>query len=104
MTVVPLKLGPSRSDPWVRELGPVLGASESRSRDRADIAFDISFRRVRIVPPPTPGRGLSQSALAELAGIPQPNLSAYERDRRCPSAETLNRLVMACGYQLAATD
>jgi len=50
------------------------------------------------------GRGLSQSALADLAGIPQPNLSAYERDRRSPSAGTLNRLVMACGYQLAATD
>ncbi|HVA44571.1 MAG TPA: helix-turn-helix domain-containing protein [Acidimicrobiales bacterium] len=49
-------------------------------------------------------RGLSQSALADLVGIPQPNLSAYERDRRCPSAESLNRLVMACGYQLAATD
>lgn len=47
-------------------------------------------------------RSLSQSELAEVVGISQPNLSAYERDRRVPTADTLNRLVVACGYQLVA--
>jgi transcriptional regulator with XRE-family HTH domain len=47
-------------------------------------------------------RRLSQAALAEVVGISQPNLSAYERDRRVPTADTLNRLVVACGYRLEA--
>jgi len=47
-------------------------------------------------------RGLSQSELAEVAGVSQPNLSAIENDRRLPSAATLNRIVVACGYELAA--
>ena len=47
-------------------------------------------------------RGLTQVELARIAGVPQSNVSAYERDRRVPAAETLNRLVVACGYQLAA--
>lgn len=47
-------------------------------------------------------RGLSQSELAAVAGIPQPNLSAIERDRRLPSADTLNRIAVACGFELAA--
>lgn len=49
-------------------------------------------------------RGLSQEALARVVGISQPNLSAYERGRRTPTADTLNRIVVACGYELAATD
>jgi transcriptional regulator with XRE-family HTH domain len=49
-------------------------------------------------------RGLSQAALAEVVGISQPNLSAYEQNRRIPTLDTLNRLVVACGYELAATD
>lgn len=47
-------------------------------------------------------RRLSQGELAEIVGISQPNLSAYERDRRVPNADTLNRLLVACGYQLVA--
>jgi transcriptional regulator with XRE-family HTH domain len=47
-------------------------------------------------------RGLSQAQLAEVSGIGQPNLSAYERDRRVPTAATLNTIVVACGYQLTA--
>ena len=47
-------------------------------------------------------RALSQRELAEVVGISQPNLSAYERDRRVPTADTLNRLAVACGYQLVA--
>lgn len=47
-------------------------------------------------------RGLSQQELAEGSGISQPNISAIEHDRRIPSADTLNRLLVACGYELAA--
>lgn len=47
-------------------------------------------------------RGLSQAQLAAVTGIPQPNLSAIEHDRRLPSADTLNRIVVACGFELAA--
>ncbi|MDX2375217.1 XRE family transcriptional regulator [Microbacterium sp. LRZ72] len=36
--------------------------------------------------------GMSQRALAQAAGIPQPNIAAYEVGRRVPSATTLARL------------
>ncbi|MHB8467125.1 MAG: helix-turn-helix domain-containing protein [Acidimicrobiales bacterium] len=49
-------------------------------------------------------RSLTQQDLAGIAGLSQPNLSAYERDRRVPTADTLNKIVVACGYELAATD
>lgn len=47
-------------------------------------------------------RGLTQVQLAELVGIAQSNLSAYENDRRSPTLDTTNRLLVACGYELAA--
>jgi len=47
-------------------------------------------------------RGLTQAELARVSGIRQPNISAIERDRRLPSLDTLNRLVVACGFELAA--
>jgi predicted nucleotidyltransferase len=36
--------------------------------------------------------GLSQRALAARAGVPQPNIAAYESGRRIPSAATFERL------------
>lgn len=45
---------------------------------------------------------MSQADLARISGIGQPNISAIENNRRLPSADTLNRLVVACGYELAA--
>jgi transcriptional regulator with XRE-family HTH domain len=47
-------------------------------------------------------RGLSQAQLSEVSGISQPNLSAYENDRRVPTLDVLNRILVACGYQLVA--
>lgn len=47
-------------------------------------------------------RGLSQAQLAEVAGVSQPNLSAYENDRRTPNLDTFNRILVSCGYQVAA--
>ena len=49
-------------------------------------------------------RSMTQESLAEVVGISQPNLSAYEQDRRSPTLDTLNRIVVACGFELAATD
>lgn len=62
-----------------------------------DLMYGSFIRQLRA------SRGLSQAELAATVGISQPNLSAYERDRRVPTADTLNKLVVACGYQLAAT-
>lgn len=39
--------------------------------------------------------GLTQGQLAERAGVPQPNISAYEVGRREPSVETVQRLDQA---------
>lgn len=47
-------------------------------------------------------RQLSQRQLAEISGIRQANISAIEHGRRMPSADTMNRLLVACGYELVA--
>ena len=47
-------------------------------------------------------RNMTQAELAEVARINQPNISAYENDRRAPSIDVLNRWLVACGYQLVA--
>jgi transcriptional regulator with XRE-family HTH domain len=44
--------------------------------------------------------GLSQTALAERAGVPRTMVSAYERDQRQPTLPTLINLLRAAGYDL----
>ena len=44
--------------------------------------------------------GLSQRELAERAGVPATMISAYERDKRQPTLETLLRLLRAAGFDL----
>lgn len=44
--------------------------------------------------------GLSQTAFAELLGIAQPTLSAYESGRRQPTLPTLLRLLSRAGLDL----
>jgi transcriptional regulator with XRE-family HTH domain len=44
--------------------------------------------------------GLSQRELAERASIPTTMVSAYERDRRQPTLETLRKLLRAAGFEL----
>ena len=46
--------------------------------------------------------GLSQAELARRAGTSRPTLSAYEHGRKSPSLDTLERLVAAAGFELAA--
>ncbi len=48
-------------------------------------------------------RGLTQRELAEVSGVDQPNISAIENDRRVPTIDTYARLLLACGYELAAS-
>jgi transcriptional regulator with XRE-family HTH domain len=47
-------------------------------------------------------RHLTQAELAEITGIPQPSLSLYERDRRLPSIDIVNKILVGCGYLLEA--
>ena len=47
-------------------------------------------------------RGMTQRQLAEVSGVRASNISAIEHDRRMPTADTLNRLLVSCGYELAA--
>ncbi len=47
--------------------------------------------------------GLSQRALARLAGTSQPAVARYESGAAAPSWETLQRLTAACGRQLLVT-
>lgn len=44
--------------------------------------------------------GLSQHAFAELVGVAQPTLSAYESGRRQPTLPTLLRLLARAGFEL----
>jgi transcriptional regulator with XRE-family HTH domain len=44
--------------------------------------------------------GLSQSELAERAGVARSMVSAYERDRRQATLPTLMRLLKAAGFEL----
>jgi transcriptional regulator with XRE-family HTH domain len=44
--------------------------------------------------------GMSQRELAERASVPTTMISAYERDKRQPSLETLLRLLHAAGFEL----
>ncbi|WP_107704768.1 helix-turn-helix domain-containing protein [Nocardioides allogilvus] len=46
--------------------------------------------------------GLTQAALARLAGTSQPTLSAYERGTKSPSLAVADRIVEAAGHHLEA--
>ncbi|MFN0281211.1 MAG: helix-turn-helix domain-containing protein [Kineosporiaceae bacterium] len=45
---------------------------------------------------------LSQLELARRAGTSRPTLSAYEHGRKAPTADTLERLLAAAGFRIAA--
>lgn len=58
--------------------------------------YGATIRRART------DRGLTQGEVADVSGIKQANISAIENGRRQPSAETLHRLLAACGFDLVA--
>ena len=45
--------------------------------------------------------GLSQAALATIAGTSRPTLSAYEHGRKSPTLQTAARILGAAGFELA---
>jgi transcriptional regulator with XRE-family HTH domain len=47
--------------------------------------------------------GLSQAALAKLAGTSRPTLSAYEHGRKAPTLETAVRIIGEAGFELSLT-
>lgn len=44
--------------------------------------------------------GFSQRQLAERSGVPQPTIARIERGHQVPRADTLQRLLDACGWEL----
>jgi transcriptional regulator with XRE-family HTH domain len=44
--------------------------------------------------------GLSQRELSRLAGVPQSAIARIERGQQVPRADTLERLLKACGFEL----
>ncbi len=54
-----------------------------------DYAETVDLRAERLA------AGMSQAALARAAGVPQPNVSAYENGRRSPSSDVVRRLTLA---------
>jgi transcriptional regulator with XRE-family HTH domain len=48
--------------------------------------------------------GLTQRRLAERAGIAQPAIARIESGRVSPTADTMDRLIEACGLRLVVED
>jgi transcriptional regulator with XRE-family HTH domain len=44
--------------------------------------------------------GLSQRELSRRTGVPQPAIARIEAGRQVPRADTLDRLLRACGFEL----
>jgi transcriptional regulator with XRE-family HTH domain len=61
---------------------------------RVDMDAGSLLRRVR------EASGLTQEEMARRAATSRPTLSAYEHGRKSPSADTLERLVAAAGFEL----
>lgn len=47
--------------------------------------------------------GLTQRQLADRSGIPQPTIARIEAGKQMPRADTLDRLLRACGWELDMT-
>lgn len=47
--------------------------------------------------------GLTQRELAEKSGVPQPTIARIESGKQMPRADTLDRLLRACGWELDMT-
>src|SRR3954468_2106809 len=67
-------------------------ARSYEQRDPSEAAALLQLARLKA--------GLTQRELAERAGVPTTMISAYERDKRQPTLETLLRLLRAAGFDL----
>lgn len=47
--------------------------------------------------------GLTQRQLSERSGVPQPTIARIESGKQMPRADTLDRLLRACGWELDMT-
>ena len=47
--------------------------------------------------------GLTQRQLAERSGVPQPTIARIESGKQMPRADTLDKLLKACGWELDMT-
>lgn len=47
--------------------------------------------------------GLTQRQLAEKSGVPQPTIARIESGKQMPRADTLDKLLKACGWELDMT-
>ena len=87
----------ARCSPWTASQHTSESTVRTRERrriHRTHIAVDNNPIKLGVVDIRVERRavGLSQSQLARAAGVPQPNLSAYENGRRVPSPEVLERI------------
>ncbi len=44
--------------------------------------------------------GLTQKKLAEVAGVSETSINTWETAKKCPSADKLDKVLRACGYEL----
>jgi len=47
--------------------------------------------------------GLTQRQLSERSGVPQPTIARIESGKQMPRADTLDRILRACGWELDMT-
>jgi transcriptional regulator with XRE-family HTH domain len=74
---------------------PILAIPNPLSWRRMDVAEWVNGARR--------SAGLSQRQLAERSGIPQPTIARIESRKQMPRADTLDRLLRACGWELDMT-
>lgn len=44
--------------------------------------------------------GLTQKKLAEIAGVSEASINTWENGRQSPTADKLDKVLKACGYEL----
>lgn len=86
----------TKFDDWAadRRAAETPGEAELRERFGASITLGLQYQAAR------KARGLTQSALSELTGVPQADISRIERGAGNPTEAVLERLAVALGRKL----
>ena len=86
---------------------PVAGLSDARGGIPAGHIYPRRYTEVvtaeRLLRQARTAAGVSQKALADVAGTSQPTLSAYEHGEKSPTLDTAARIVEGAGYELTLT-